>query len=208
MSLHVALTIVALLAVQTPAQESRPSIDPELREMALRALVRQADTPKLIAMYDAEKDPEHRELILRHLADRGDKQAREKVIAVARQDPDADLRERAVRLLGAHGESSVLIELYDQQKDAEIKEVILRQFGQRDDAASRQKLLAVVKGETDSDLRETATRALAAHAPTSFLIELFDTVRDATVRETLIREFGRRKDDAARDKLLAIVSGR
>jgi hypothetical protein len=207
MSLHVAVTVVALLAVQTPAQESRSSIDPELRELALRALVQQAETPKLIAMYDAEKTQEHRELILRHLANRGDQQAREKLIAVARQDADMDLRERAVRLLGAHGESSVLIELYDQQKDREIKEVILRQLGQRSDAASRQKLLAIVKGETDGDLRETAVRALAAHAPTSLLIELFDTVRDATVRETVIRELGRRRDDAARDKLLAIVKG-
>jgi uncharacterized protein YfeS len=205
--MHIAVTVVALLAVQTPAQESRTAIDPELREIALRALIQEADTPRLIAMYDAEKNADHRELILRHLSSRGDQQARQKLVAVARQDADLELRERAVRLLGAQGESPLLIELYDEQKDREIQEVILRQLGQRSDAAARQKLLAIVKGETDDGLQEVAVRALATHAPTALLIELFDTVRDADVRETIIRELGRRKDDAAREKLLAIVKG-
>jgi hypothetical protein len=162
--MHIAVTVVALLAVQTPAQESRTAIDPELREIALRALIQEADTPRLIAMYDAEKNADHRELILRHLSSRGDQQARQKLVAVARQDADLELRERAVRLLGAQGESPLLIELYDEQKDREIQEVILRQLGQRSDAAARQKLLAIVKGETDDGLQEVAVRAdRAAH---------------------------------------------
>ena len=49
------VVVAALLVVQAPAQETRPAIDPELRELALRALVEDADIPSWSALYDGEK---------------------------------------------------------------------------------------------------------------------------------------------------------
>jgi HEAT repeats len=197
-----------LQPAQTPKQETRPTVDPELREMALRAIIQQADTPKLVAMYDAEKNQEFRELILRHIAQHDDQQARQKLTAVAKQDPDPEMREVAIRHIAQRSDTAALVELYDTQKDTEIKEVVIRQLGQRSDVPSRQKLIAIVKSETDEDLQTTAVRALGQRATTQELIDLFDGVRDAEVREALIRELARRRDELARNKLLAIVEGK
>jgi hypothetical protein len=201
-------TDAALQPAQAPPQASRPTVDPELREMALRAIIREADTPKLITMYDAEKDPEFREIILRQIAQRDDQPARQKLSAVAKQDADPEMREIAIRHIAQRSDTAALVELYDGQKDTDVKEIVIRQLGQRSDAPSRQKLLAIVRTETDDDLQETAVRALGQRATTQELIDLFDGVRDSEVREALIRELAKRKDELARNKLIAIVEGK
>jgi hypothetical protein len=197
-----------LQPAQAPKQETRSPVDPELREMALRAIIREADTPKLVAMYDAEKDQEFREIILRQIAQRDDQQARQKLSTVAKQDPDPEMREVAIRHVAQRSDTAALVELYDGQKDTEVKEIVIRQLGQRSDAPSRQKLIAIVKTETDEDLQETAVRALGQRATTQELIDLFDGMRDAEVREAIIRELAKRRDELARNKLLAIVEGK
>ena len=153
------------------AQEARPAVDPELRELALRALLQQADTPRLISMFYAEKNADHRELILRHIAQRDDQPSRQKLLAVAKQDPDPDVQEKAIRLYAQRVDTPALVELYDTQKDTDTREIVLRQLGQRSDAAARQKLIAIAKTETDEDLQTTAVRALANRATTQELMD-------------------------------------
>ncbi len=199
----------AFQPAQTPTQAPRPSVDPELREMALRAIIQQADTPKLVAMYDSEKNQEFREIILRQIAQRDDQQARQKLIAVAKQDADPEMREdghpprRAAERYGRHSSSCTT--------DRRIRRSRRSSSGSSVSGAtpaSRQKLVAIVKTETDEDLQTTAVRALGQRATTQELIELFDGVRDSEVREALIRELAKRRDELARNKLLAIVEGK
>jgi hypothetical protein len=200
--------VAALLVLQAPPQEARPAVDPELRELALRALVEDADIPKLVALYDSEKDTEHRELILRELGDRDTAEARKKLTDVASRETDKELQETAVRLLAEQGDTPAVIAMYDAQKDTELKEVILRELGDRSDAAAQQKLVSIMRGDGDPELRETATRALIEDAPTKVLIELFDSIPSLEVREILVRELGERDDDLARQKLLSIIQGK
>jgi hypothetical protein len=49
---------------------------------------------------------------------------------------------------------------------------------------------------------------MATRATSQELIDLFDGVRDSDVRETIIRELAKRRDDLARNKLLAIIEGK
>lgn len=202
------VVVAALLVVQAPAQEARPAVDPELRELALRALVQDADIPKLVALYDSEKNTEHRELILRELGDRDTAEARKKLADIASRETDKELQETAVRLLAEQGDTPAVIAMYDAQKDPELKEVILRELGDRSDAAAQQKLVSIMRGDGDPELREAAARAIADEAPTKMLIELFDSIPNMDVREILVRELGERDDDLARQKLLSIIQGK
>jgi hypothetical protein len=202
------VVVAALLVLQAPPQEARPAVDPELRELALRALVEDADIPKLVALYDSEKDTEHRELILRELGDRDTAEARKKLTDVASRETDKELQETAVRLLAEQGDTPAVIAMYDAQKDPELKEVILRELGDRSDAAAQQKLVSIMRGDGDPELREAATRAIAEEASTKTLIELFDTIPNMDVREILVRELGERDDDLARQKLMSIIQGK
>jgi hypothetical protein len=202
------VVVAALLVVQAPAQEARPAVDPELRELALRALVEDADIPKLVALYDSEKNTEHRELILRELGDRDTAEARKKLADIASRETDKELQETAVRLLAEQGDTPAVIAMYDAQKDPELKEVILRELGDRSEAAARQKLVSIMRGDSDPEMREAAARAVAEEASTKTLIELFDSIPNRDVREIFVRELGERDDDLARQKLMSIIEGK
>jgi HEAT repeats len=202
------VVVAALLVVQAPAQEARPAVDPELRELALRALVEDADIPKLVALYDSEKNTEHRELILRELGDRDTAEAQKKLADIASRETDKELQETALRLLAEQGDTPAVIAMYDAQKDPELKEVILRELGDRSEAAAQQKLVSIMRGDSDPELREAAARAVAEEASTKTLIELFDSIPNRDVREIFVRELGERDDDLARQKLMSIIEGK
>jgi HEAT repeat protein len=71
-----------------------------LRERAVRSLAESgAATSELISLYDAVPDHVVRERLVTLLAERGDRAARDKLRAIASDDPSEDLRRRAVRKL-------------------------------------------------------------------------------------------------------------
>jgi HEAT repeat protein len=71
-----------------------------LRERAVRSLAESgATTPELVSLYDAVTDHVVRDRLVSILAERGDRAARDKLRAIAENDPDDDLRRRAVRKL-------------------------------------------------------------------------------------------------------------
>ena len=71
-----------------------------LRERAVRLLAESgAATSELISLYDAVPDRVVRERLVTLLAERGDRAARDKLRTIASDDPDEDLRRRAVRKL-------------------------------------------------------------------------------------------------------------
>jgi HEAT repeat protein len=71
-----------------------------LRERAVRSLAEGgAPTSELVSLYDAVPDRVVRDRLVSLLAERGDRAARDKLRTIAENDPDDDLRRRAVRKL-------------------------------------------------------------------------------------------------------------
>ena len=71
-----------------------------LRERAVRSLAESGvATSELVALYDGITDRTVRDRLVSLLAERGDRAARDKLRAIADNDPDEDLRRRAVRKL-------------------------------------------------------------------------------------------------------------
>jgi HEAT repeat protein len=71
-----------------------------LRDRAVRSLAEAgASTATLVGLYDAVADHGVRERLVSVLAERGDRAARDKLRAIATDDPDEALRQRAVRKL-------------------------------------------------------------------------------------------------------------
>jgi HEAT repeat protein len=71
-----------------------------LRDRAVRSLAEAgAPTAELVALYDAIPDRGVRERLVSLLSERGDRTARDKLRAIATDDPDEGLRQRAVRKL-------------------------------------------------------------------------------------------------------------
>jgi len=71
-----------------------------VRDRAVRSLAEAgAPTAQLVSLYDSVPDHTVRERLVSLLAERGDRAARDKLRAIATNDPDEGLRERAVRKL-------------------------------------------------------------------------------------------------------------
>jgi hypothetical protein len=70
----------------------------DLRDRALRVLSEAGvPTADLVALYDAIRDADLRLRVIKLLAERGDRDARNKLADIAANDPDPDLRKRARR---------------------------------------------------------------------------------------------------------------
>jgi ATP phosphoribosyltransferase regulatory subunit HisZ len=77
---------------------------PELRERAVRVLAEAGATgAELARLYDAIPSQPVRMRLVTLLAERADREALEKLRAIATSDPDAEVRRRALRRLAERG---------------------------------------------------------------------------------------------------------
>ena len=77
-----------------------PKESSSVRDRAVRSLAEAgASTAQLVSLYDSVPDHTVRERLVSVLAERGDRAARDKLRTIATNDPDEDLRQRAVRKL-------------------------------------------------------------------------------------------------------------
>lgn len=78
--------------------------EPGLRDRAVRLFAESGgSTEELIGLYETARSRSLQERLVRLLAERGDDDAVDKLIAIARSDPDGDLRRLAVRRLSESG---------------------------------------------------------------------------------------------------------
>jgi hypothetical protein len=57
--------------------------------------------------------------------------------------------------------TATLISLYDNARDADAKETIVRHLAERGDPAAIAKVIAIAKSDADNDLRQAAIRQIA-----------------------------------------------
>jgi HEAT repeat protein len=77
----------------------------DLRDRALRVLAESGTrTADLAGLYDTIADRELRVRLIKLLGERGDRAARDKLAAIARNDPDQDLRRQALKRLAETGD--------------------------------------------------------------------------------------------------------
>jgi uncharacterized protein YrzB (UPF0473 family) len=175
----------------------------ELTQTPSASQVKSSDA--LSALYDENKDRDARETIIRAAAEHGGDRGRAFLLKIARQDPDVELREVAIRHLAERGDTAVLLELFDSEKNSDLKETILRQLAERDDEVARRKVQEVARTSSDMDLRETAIRLIAERGDTGLVLQLFDAEKNSDIKETLLRLVAERDDDVSRKKLLEVA---
>jgi hypothetical protein len=64
-----------------------------------------------------------------------------------RGDGDPELREAAARAIADEAPTKMLIELFDSIPNMDVREILVRELGERDDDLARQKLLSIIQGK-------------------------------------------------------------
>ncbi len=169
-----------------------------------------ASLDELIRIYDADKTREIRYQVIRALSERDDAQARTKLFEIARQGDSPELRIEAIRRLGDHGRIAIddLIQLYTSETNPQIKQGLLRAFGDIDDPRARVKLFEIARGNDPIELRGYAIRQLGEkddEQTVNQLIAMYDSEQNMQLKIMLLRGFGDSKQKSAVRKLMTIA---
>jgi HEAT repeat protein len=192
---------------------ARTSTDIAARQYAVRFIGEMNDAASLdalIQIYDADKTKEVRSQVIRALADREDPRARAKLFEIARQGDMPELRYEAIRRLGDIKEVTLdeLLQLYTSETNVQIKQALLRTFGDSTDPRAVTKLLEIARGNDAIELRTYAVRQLGEkddEQTVNQLVSLYDAEQNMQVRMALLRGFGDSKQKSAVRKLMAIA---
>src|ERR1044072_2282 len=192
---------------------ARSSNDIAARQYAIRFIGEMNDAASLdalIQIYDADKTKEIRSQVIRALAERDDQKARTKLFDIARQGETPELRIEAIRRLSDNGRASIdeLLQLYTSETNVQIKQGLLRAFGESDDPRAVGKLLDIARGNDSIELRSYALRRLMERddeQTVTQLVSLYDSEQNAQIRMALLRSFGESKHKSAVRKLMAIA---
>jgi HEAT repeat protein len=120
---------------------------------------------ELLRLYDTVPEVQVKKYILAGLANRRDPRALGKLSEVARSSGDLELRRQAVRSIASRGEEdtlTLLLPLYDSERDNELKTGLLEAFGQYQDQRAYLKLEQVVRNPAEPiERRKTAISMLS-----------------------------------------------
>jgi HEAT repeat protein len=192
---------------------ARSNPDLKLRLTAIRRLGEQKSdqvTDELIKIYDTDKTKEIRSQVIRALAEREDPRARAKLFEIARTGETPELRIEAIRRLGDNSRVTIdeLLQLYTSETNVQIKQGLLRAFGDSTDPRAVSKLLDIARGSDSIELRTYAVRQLGEkddEQTVNQLVSFYDAEQNMQVRMALLRGFGDSKQKSAVRKLMMIA---
>ena len=100
----------------------------------------------------------------------------------------------------------MLIKLFDESKDTEMKKHILGYLGISSNPKAAEKVLALARSTADKELQQEAINFIAFR-PNAFdeLVSLFDSSRDAETRRVILDNIGMSQDPRATQKLFSIA---
>ncbi|MGE0130704.1 MAG: M56 family metallopeptidase [Blastocatellales bacterium] len=173
--------------------------DPNVRNEALQGIYRlrsDAATNALIQLYDGTTDVKVKSEIIGYLLRResanskvDNSKAIAKLTAIAKSEPNEELRNRAIRYLGnVKGDegADTLIQIYDGLQDQKMKQYVIRSLAYNKSRKAVDKLIQIAKSDADPAVRQYAIRSLY-NVDSQRYLELIDRERPRIGR--LDREF-------------------
>ncbi len=146
--------------------------NPELRGEAIQILGAMKADANLAELYAAESNGQVKERILRAFIASGNS---DRLISLAQNEKDPELRGQAIRYLGSMrnpAAKAALVSMYDSTSDARSRASILRALAMSGDA---KQLIDVARKEKDPQLKREAVQHLAhmhTQEATDFLMEV------------------------------------
>jgi len=107
---------------------------------------------ELLRLYDAVPDLSVRQYVVAGLGRRREPRVVNRLVEIARTAPQPELRKQAIHAIPNRNEDQdldVLLSLYDSERDEELKTYILGAFGRYDNQRAYQKLMQVVRSNSE-----------------------------------------------------------
>jgi HEAT repeat protein/outer membrane protein assembly factor BamD (BamD/ComL family) len=147
------------------------------------------------------------------LARHGGKAATPTILGVARNESDLKLRAKAISVLGATNDDSVVDALRDfaiNSQENDIVEAALYALSQHQSPRATTALGEIAMSNKPVALRKMAISSIAnrqGEPPVDELFKIYDADQNLEIRKAVISGFGHRRSDRAGAKLLEIARG-
>jgi HEAT repeat protein/outer membrane protein assembly factor BamD (BamD/ComL family) len=147
------------------------------------------------------------------LARHGGKAATPTILGVAKNESDPKLRARAISVLGATNDDSVVDALRDfaiTSQDNDIAEAALYALSQHQSAQAVTAISEIAMSNKPVALRKVAISAIAnrpGEPALDALFKIYDADQSLEIRKSVISGFGHRRSDRVGPKLLEIARG-
>ena len=144
---------------------ARQGDTPELRIEAIRRLSDHGRLPleELIKLYDSETNLGIKQGLLRAFSDNQDPRAQAKLLDIARNAQQMELRVYAIRQLADKDDEQTVgqfVAMYDSEQNQQVKVMIMRAFGDSKQKVAIRKLLAIARTDSSVEMRKLAVRFL------------------------------------------------
>jgi HEAT repeat protein len=173
---------------QTPQVDAEDS--DELKLMALSGLMN-ADPARAMPLItqilqSGSSSPKVRDRALFVLAQSGSPEARQALMAIARNDANADLQARAIQNLGLFGggeSHQALVEIYATSKNLQARKAVLNALMLSGDRAG---LADVARKEASAELRREAINQLGVSGGRDELWQMYQQEKDTDAKRAII----------------------
>ena len=169
-------------------QFARDNDQSDLQESAIQylAVVGGEDhLPMLVELYEEDVGRSAKEAILSAFLIAGDK---ERLLTVARNESDVDLRAEAIHLLGSQGAAEELWQLYQGESSVEIQEAVLEGLMISGESG---RLREVARDEkATEEIREMAIQLLGVQGDHEALLEIFGSATSTELKTTIVQSLG------------------
>jgi HEAT repeat protein len=173
---------------QTPQVDAEDS--DELKLMALSGLMN-ADPARAMPLItqmlqSGSSSPKVRDRALFVLAQSGSPEARQALMAIARNDANADLQARAIQNLGLFGggeSHQALVEIYATSQNLQARKAVLNALMLSGDRAG---LADVARKEASAELRREAINQLGVSGGRDELWQMYQQEKDADAKRAII----------------------
>ena len=173
-------------AISIVTEAAKDTSRPDLQKRAVRYLAIVGDDASKKALnevYATSKDVVVRKAVMKAYLITGD---RDQLFALAKSEPNVDLRSDAVTELGAMGASNELADLYKNETSTPIRKRIIQAMFI---GGSGDKVLEIAKTEKNPELRITAIRNIGfmgGRGSAASLASLYEGDSDASVKRAII----------------------
>ena len=165
-------------------QIARGGANPDLQAKAITYMPRNANSGQILSeIYNSSNDTEVKRAVLNALLSSRDK---DRVLAIARNEKNNELRGIAIGYLGNVNGNSELWQLYQTETTTEGKEQILNHMYNN---GNPDKLMELLRAEKDPKLRVTLARVLSSYRNTQVsdsLIAMYANETDPQVKQAII----------------------
>jgi HEAT repeat protein len=156
----------------------------------------------LADVYSSTSDPTMKRAVLRSYAIAKDK---DRLLAAAKTEKDAELRREAIRQLGGLGAHAELAQLYPTESTVEIKRTIIQSLGGKREKTP-ELLVGMYNAESDKNLKRDILRSLHGQGAARQLVDLARKETDPGLKQDAVRELANMRTKEAQDYMMELLN--